>query len=104
MYVKQKQLQSKCRSCGNINQLDSTHRAGAYLMKADLTGQSEIDQGKTDKKKGGKKGKNEEKKVEEGKEEQKEEQKVEGKEESKVMDPQSVETGLGINTAEIGKF
>jgi hypothetical protein len=29
MYLKQKQLASKCRACGHINNLDSTHRAGA---------------------------------------------------------------------------
>ena len=38
MFVKQKQLQSKCNSCGNISSLDSSHRAGAYLIKADLSG------------------------------------------------------------------
>lgn len=33
MYVIKKNLQSKCRACGNINNLDSNHRAGAQLMK-----------------------------------------------------------------------
>ena len=30
---KKKSLQSKCNACGNINNLDSTNKAGSYLMK-----------------------------------------------------------------------
>jgi len=34
MFIKQKKfLMSKCRACGNENTLDSTHRAGAQLLK-----------------------------------------------------------------------
>ena len=66
MFVKQKQLLSTCRACGNQNQLDSMSRAGAYLMKVDLKGQSEIDaNGGTS---GSKKGKGDQK--EEAKEEE----------------------------------
>jgi hypothetical protein len=48
--VKQKQLFSTCRACGNQNQLDGNHRAGAYLIKANHKGMSEIED--KDKKKG----------------------------------------------------
>lgn len=46
--VKQKQLQSKCRACGNINQLDSTHRAGIHISKNLPKNMSEIDEVKHD--------------------------------------------------------
>lgn len=43
MYIKQKNLHAKCRSCGNDQVLDSGHRAGAYLMKELPKNMSEID-------------------------------------------------------------
>lgn len=43
MILKQKQLTSKCRSCGNTQTLDSGHRAGSYLMKSVPQNMSEID-------------------------------------------------------------
>jgi hypothetical protein len=48
LYVsKQKKLMSKCRACGNLNQLDDTHRAGTHLMKNVPTNMDEIDGKKT---------------------------------------------------------
>jgi hypothetical protein len=44
LYVKLKQLQSKCRACGNINILDSTHRAGIHISKNLPKNMSEIDE------------------------------------------------------------
>lgn len=43
MYIKQKNLHAKCRACGNDQILDSTHRAGAQLMKNLPKNMSEID-------------------------------------------------------------
>lgn len=43
LFLKQKQLASKCRACGTIQQLDSTHRAGAQLMKQLPKDMSEIE-------------------------------------------------------------
>ena len=36
-------MYSKCRTCGHINTLDSSHRAGAQLMKQMPKNMSEID-------------------------------------------------------------
>lgn len=47
MYIKQKSLQSKCRACGTINNLDSTHRSGIQLMKQLPKNMSEIDASNT---------------------------------------------------------
>lgn len=43
MYVNKKQLMSKCRACGNMQQLDGMHRAGTQLMKQLPKNMSEID-------------------------------------------------------------
>ena len=43
MFIKQKQLQSKCRACGTINNLDSLHRSGVQLMKQLPKNMSEIE-------------------------------------------------------------
>lgn len=42
MYIKQKGLHSKCRACGNDQQLDHMHRAGTQLMKQLPKNMSEI--------------------------------------------------------------
>ena len=39
---------SKCRACGNENQLDDMHRAGTQLMKNLPKDMSEIEQPKKD--------------------------------------------------------
>lgn len=43
MFVKKKKLMAKCRACGNESTLDSSHRAGAQLMKHLPKDMSEID-------------------------------------------------------------
>lgn len=43
MFIKQKQLFAKCRACGHSSALDSTHRAGAQLMKQLPKDMSEIE-------------------------------------------------------------
>jgi hypothetical protein len=43
MYLNKKSLQSKCRACGTINNLDSNHRSGKQLMKQLPKNMSEID-------------------------------------------------------------
>lgn len=70
MFIKGKSLQSKCRACGTINNLDSTHRSGIQLMKQLPKNMSEIDGSKNDAESQGdgkkqKKVKDEEQKIEE---------------------------------------
>lgn len=70
MFLKQKNLQSKCRACGTINNLDSVHRSGVLLMKNLPKNMSEIDgQNNTETQQDGKKSKktkdDEESKIEE---------------------------------------
>ena len=48
MFVKNKQLQSVCRACGNQQTLDSIHKAGNYLSKSVPKNMSEIDTKKAD--------------------------------------------------------
>ena len=84
MFTKNKQLQAVCRACGNIQTLDSTHKAGNYLQKSVPKNMSEIDT----------------KKAEEN-EKEKEDEKLEEQEEDNVTQQQ--EEGLTIKSEEIRK-
>ncbi len=97
MYNKQKKLMAKCRACANDFQLDSSHRAGAHLMKQLPTQQSEIDAPN--------KGTEETKKQEPGaaaSTDATKEKKSKKVEES--PEEEEVQTGLKFDSEEIGKL
>lgn len=127
MYVsKQKKFMSKCRSCGNENPLDDTHRAGSHLSKHVPKNMDEIEvkkggaaeakpttatteagapEEKKDKKKKKKQDGEEEPSTEAGigaGEEQKEKKKKKKKEVEEEADEGGL-TGLTLESEEIGK-
>jgi hypothetical protein len=97
IFVKQKQLFSTCRACGNTNNLDGSHRAGAYLIKANHKGTNEID----DKDK--KKGKNGAK-INEEEQKQEEAQPKEPEVEEIQQEANAADDGFKLTSPEIRKY
>jgi hypothetical protein len=97
MYLNKKSLQSKCRACGTINNLDSNHRSGKQLMKQLPKNMSEID--------GNAAGQAGETKTKKKKEEEDEEDKddEESKKKAKAED-ELIEEGINLESEEVGKF
>ncbi len=95
--MKQKQLFSTCRACGNTNNLDGNHRAGAYLLKANYKGSNEIDKNETKKGKNGAKNNEEEQKQEEAQPKQEEVEEV-------TQEANDADDGFKLTSPEIRKF